>query len=74
MSKLKMKIGMCSYYQGHIKKAMSIFEDEGKYYDKFDPHDIKVQSKFIKCNFYFAKSLLAQKEKEKGAEGGVDYL
>ena len=64
-------MAMCSYHQGQVKKAMALFEDMLTYYHKFDPTSLKVQQKNVKCNFYYAKSLLAESGK---AEGGADYL
>jgi len=63
-NKLKMKIGMCAYYQGQVKKAINYFQEQAQYYEKFNPQNNKLQSKSIKCNFYFAKAILAIKEKE----------
>jgi tetratricopeptide (TPR) repeat protein len=70
--KLKMKQAMCCYYQGQTKKAILNFEELVKFYHKFDPTNIKVQNKNMKCNFYFAKSMLSVNEKDQ--EGKVDYL
>lgn len=61
--KLKMKVAMCCYYQGQIKKAILNFEELIKYYHKFDPTSLRVQHKSMKCNFYFAKSMLSINEK-----------
>lgn len=70
--KTKMKIAMCSYYQGQVKKAMHIFEELLQYYNKFDPTDIRTQQKTIKNNFYHAKSLLALKEKD--TTDSINYM
>jgi len=42
-NKIKMKQAMCAYYQGQLKKAISIFEDQSKFYSKFNPNNMKVQ-------------------------------
>jgi hypothetical protein len=39
-SKLRTKLAMCAYYMGQIKKAMLIYEDQIKYFSKFDPHNV----------------------------------
>lgn len=62
---------MCSYYLGQVLKAMNIFQDSMQYYHKFDPHNVKVQQRDIKCHFYFAKALMALHEK---GQSGTNYL
>lgn len=70
--KLKMKSAMCSYYQGRTEESEAIFNELNQYYKKFDPHNLKVQAKSIKCNFYTAKLIIAQKERD-GPNCKIDY-
>ena len=65
VNKIAMKQAMCSYYQGNSKNAMIQLDDIIKYYNKFDPDDVKVQAKQIKSNFYYGKILLA--------DGSLDF-
>ena len=41
-NKLKMKIGMCAYYQGQVKKAINYFQEQAQYYEKFNPQNNKL--------------------------------
>ena len=40
--KIKMKIAMCSYYQGNMREAMDLFSKILNYYKGFEKNDVKV--------------------------------